>query len=133
MIDQGAIEWFSCYPSCSATQALLNIIAFARQKGYFSSPAAIKNSDGKTIVTQFGMEAYNIDWTTIESHNTDLEWIFENAGAFTNQLYHRRLWMAVAEKPAAAGIRRTGLHAVLSADRQPAPIQEELGFHLEGF
>ena len=85
MIDQGAIEWFSCYPSCSATQALLNIIAFARSHGYFSSPAAIKNSDGKTIVTQFGMEAYNINWATIESQNSDLEWIFENAGAFTNQ------------------------------------------------
>ncbi len=85
MIDQGAVKWYSCYPSCSATQALLNIIAFARQQGYFSSSAAIKNTDGKTIVTQFGMEAYNIDWTTIENQNTDLEWIFENAGAFTDQ------------------------------------------------
>ncbi len=84
MIDQGAIEWFSCYPNCSATQALLNIIAFARQKGYFSSPVAIRNTDGKTIVTQFGMEAYNINWTTIENQNPDLEWVFENAGAFTN-------------------------------------------------
>ncbi len=84
MIDQGAIEWFSCYPNCSATQALLNIISYARGKGYFSSPAAIRNSDGKTIVTQFGMEAYNINWTTIKNQNTDLEWIFENAGAFTN-------------------------------------------------
>ncbi len=84
MIDQGAVEWFSCYPTCSATQALLNLISFARQQGYFSSPAAIRNSDGKTIVTQFGMEAYNVNWTTIESQNPDLEWIFENAGAFTN-------------------------------------------------
>jgi hypothetical protein len=85
MIDQGSIEWFSCYPSCSATQALLNIISYARKQGYFSSPAAIKNSDGKVIVLQFGMEAYDINWTTIEKDNTDLEWIFENAGAFTNQ------------------------------------------------
>jgi hypothetical protein len=84
MIDQGAIEWFSCYPTCSATQAVLNLISFARQQGYFSSPAAIRNSDGKTIVTQFGMESYNVNWSTIESQNTDLEWIFENAGAFTN-------------------------------------------------
>ena len=82
MIDQGAIEWFSCYPNCSATQALLNIIAFARQQGYFSSQAAIRNSDGKVIVSQFGMEAYNINWTTIENQNTDLDWVFENAGAF---------------------------------------------------
>jgi Bacterial Ig domain len=85
MIDQGAIEWFSCYPNCSATTAVLDLIAFARQQGYFSSSAAIRNSDGKTIVTQFGMEAYNINWATIESQNPDLEWIFENAGAFTNQ------------------------------------------------
>jgi hypothetical protein len=84
MIDQGAIKWFSCYPSCSATQALLNTIAFARQQGYFSSPAAIRNSDGKIIVTQFGMEAYSINWTTIRQQNPDLEWIFENAGAFGN-------------------------------------------------
>jgi len=85
MIDEGAVKWFSCYPSCSATQALLNLISFARQQGYFSSPAAIHNSDGKTIVTQFGMEAYSINWTTIEHDNPDLEWIFENAGAFSNQ------------------------------------------------
>ena len=84
MIDQGAIEWHSCYPTCSATQALLNIIAFARQQGYFSSHAAIHNSDGKVIVLQFGMEAYSINWTTIQNQNTDLEWIFENAGGFTN-------------------------------------------------
>jgi len=30
------------------------------------------------------MEAYSINWSTIESQNPDLEWIFENAGAFTN-------------------------------------------------
>ncbi len=84
MIDQGAIEWYSCYPSCSATQALLNTIAYARSKGYFSSHMAIKNADGKTIVTQFGMEAYNINWTTIRNANSDLEWIFENAGSFTS-------------------------------------------------
>ena len=64
---------------------MLNIISYARKQGYFSSPAAIKNSDGKVIVLQFGMEAYDINWTTIENQNTDLEWIFENAGAFTNQ------------------------------------------------
>ena len=85
MIDQGAIEWFSCYPNCSATQALLDIITFARQKGYFSSSAAIRTSDGKAVVSQFGMEAYSINWSTIESQNPDLEWDFENAGAFTNQ------------------------------------------------
>lgn len=85
MIDQGAIEWFSCYPTCSATEALLNIISYAPGQGYFISPAAIRNSDGKVIVLQFGMEAYNINWTTIETQNTDLDWIFENAGAFTNQ------------------------------------------------
>jgi hypothetical protein len=84
MIDQGAIRWFSCYPNCTATQALLNLIAFARQQGYFSSIAAVRNSDGKVLVTQFGMEAYSINWSTIESQNPDLEWIFENASAFTN-------------------------------------------------
>ena len=84
MIDEGAIKWFSCYPSCSATQALLNTIAYARQKGYFSSPAAIRNSDGKIVVSQFGMEAYNINWRTIENENSDLDWVFENAGAFGN-------------------------------------------------
>ena len=84
MIDQGAIEWFSCYPTCSATQALLNLITYARQQGYFSSHMAMKNSDGKTIVTQFGMESYNINWTTIRNANSDLEWIFENAGSFTS-------------------------------------------------
>ncbi len=84
MIDQGAIEWHSCYPGCSATTALLNILAFARQQGYFSSPAGIRDSSGKAIVTQFGMEAYNINWTAIESANPDLHWVFENAGSFTN-------------------------------------------------
>ena len=132
MIDQGAIQWFSCYPGCSATQALQNTIAFARQKGYFSSPAAIRNSDGQTIVTQFGMEAYNINWTSIESNNTDLEWVFENAGGFGNQLHSRRVRMAIAKVSAAAGLRRSGLHTVLPADCQPAPVEEELGVDLEG-
>jgi hypothetical protein len=85
MIDQGALQWFSCYPGCSATQALLNTISFARSKGYFSSPAVVRDNDGKAIVTQFGMEAYNINWTTIKSANTDLDWAFENAGSFGNQ------------------------------------------------
>ena len=133
MIDQGAIEWFSCYPSCSATQAVLNLIAFARQKGYFSSPAAIRNSNGKTIVTQFGMENYNINWTTIENNNTDLEWIFENAGAFSNGYTIGAYGWLSPKDPLQPGLRRAGLHAILLADRQPAPIQEELGFHLEGF
>jgi hypothetical protein len=84
MIDQGAVKWHSCYPSCSPTQALLNVIAFARQQGYFSSPAAIRDSNGRALVTQFGMEAFSINWTTIESANSDLHWVFENAGAFTN-------------------------------------------------
>ncbi len=84
--DRSGRAWsgFPAIPTCSATQALLNVIAFARQKGYFSSPAAIHNSDGKVVVSQFGMEAYNINWTTIENQNSDLDWIFENAGAFGN-------------------------------------------------
>jgi hypothetical protein len=84
MIDQGALKWHSCYPSCSATQALLNTISYARQQGYFSSTAAIRDGSGKTVVTQFGLEAYKIDWPTILSANNDLHWIFENAGGFTN-------------------------------------------------
>ena len=84
MIDQGAIKWHSCYSSCSATQALLNLISYARSQGYFSSHMAMKSTDGKTIVTQFGLEAYSINWNTIRSANTDLEWIFRNAGAFTS-------------------------------------------------
>lgn len=84
MIDQGAIKWHSCYPSCSATQALLDTITYARSLGYFSSPAAMKDGSGKTIVTQFGMEFYSVDWPTILSANSDLHWIFENAGAFTD-------------------------------------------------
>lgn len=83
MIDVGAIKWHSCYPHCSATQALMNTIAFARQQGYFSSPAAMR-SNGKVLVTQFGLEAYPIIWSRITAANPDLEWIFENAGAFTN-------------------------------------------------
>ncbi len=84
MIDQGAIEWHSCYPSCSATQALLNTIGFARQQGYFSSLSALRDTAGKTLVTQFGLERYDIDWKAILSANSDLRWVFENAGGFTN-------------------------------------------------
>ena len=127
MIDQGALEWFSCYPTCSATQALLNVIAFARQKGYFSSPAAIHNSDGKTVVTQFGMEAYNINWSTIQNQNSDLEWIFENAGAFGNGYTVGAYGWLSPKNPQQNGIRRPRLHSVFPADRQASIPARTIG------
>ena len=84
MIDQGAVKWHSCYPNCSATTALLNIISYARQQGFFSSSAAIRDESGKTLVTQFGMEAYSINWDSVIAASPDLHWIFRNAGAFSD-------------------------------------------------
>lgn len=84
MIDRGAIDWHSCYPNCSATQALLNTIDFARAQGYFSSSAAIQDSNGKVMVTQFGLEFFKIDWQAVRSANPDLVWTFENASGFGN-------------------------------------------------
>ena len=84
MIDQGAVKWHSCYPGCGATTALLNLIADARNEGFFSSPAAIRY-DSKTVVEQFGLEAYAIDWSQVTRANPDLMWVFENASGFHSQ------------------------------------------------
>lgn len=83
MIDQGGIKWHSCYPTCSATQALLNTLTYARSQGYFSDPH-YQRLGGAAIVHDFGLLAYPINWATIKAANPDLAWVFESQGAYTN-------------------------------------------------
>jgi len=72
------------------------------------------------------MEAYNINWTTIKNQNTDLEWIFENAGAFGNgNTIGAYGWLSPrirCSRDMKGWITRN-----ISADRQPTSFEEKLG------
>jgi len=83
MIDQGSIKWHSCYPTCSATQALLNTISYARTTGYFSDPH-YQLLNAKPIVHEFALSMYPIDWPTIMKANPDLQFLWESQGSYTN-------------------------------------------------
>ena len=63
MIDQGAIEWYSC-SGCSPQQALIGELQYI-ERTYFPSPAYMK-IDGKPMVTNFNVSlSYpSINWET---------------------------------------------------------------------
>jgi hypothetical protein len=86
MIDQGAIEWYSC-PGCSPQQALVNDLQYI-EKTYFSSPAYM-TIEGRPVVTDFNVSlSYpSVDWNAANaSLSTRPVYIFENNNGFTAPL-----------------------------------------------
>jgi hypothetical protein len=86
MIDQGAIEWYSC-PGCSPQQALVNDLQYI-EKTYFSSPAYM-TIEGRPVVTNFNVSlSYpSVDWNAANaSLSTHPVYIFENNNGFTAPL-----------------------------------------------
>ena len=86
MIDQGAIEWYSC-KSCSPQQALVNDLQYM-EKTYFPSPAYM-TINGQPMVTNFNVSlSYpSVDWNAANAalsvHPT---YIFQNNNGFTQTL-----------------------------------------------
>ncbi|MGA8505243.1 MAG: hypothetical protein WB762_06505 [Candidatus Sulfotelmatobacter sp.] len=86
MIDQGAIEWYSCQ-GCSPQQALVNDLQYI-EKTYFSSPAYM-TIQGQPVVTNFNVSlSYpSVDWNAANaSLSTHPAYIFQNNNGFTAPL-----------------------------------------------
>ena len=85
MIDQGAIEWYSC-SGCSPQQALVNDLQYIEQT-YFSSPAYMQ-IQGKPVVTNFNVDlSYSVDWNAANAAlSTPPALIFQNNNGFQHVL-----------------------------------------------
>ena len=85
MIDQGAIEWYSC-KGCSPQQALVNELQYMEQT-YFTSKAYMTRQ-GKPVVTNFNVDlSYFVDWNAANaSLGTHPAFIFQNNNGFTHML-----------------------------------------------
>jgi hypothetical protein len=85
MIDQGAIEWYSC-PGCSPQQALVNELQYT-ENSYFSSPAYMTRQ-GQPVVTNFNVDlSYSVDWNAANAAlSTHPVFIFQNNSGFSHTL-----------------------------------------------
>lgn len=91
-IDKGAIEWHSCYPTCSATTAAVNLFTQANT-AFFSSPAMAR-MNGRVMAMEFGMETFTlpsgmptgwnvIDWSAVQSAVPNLAMFHRNLGGYS--------------------------------------------------
>lgn len=85
MIDQGAIQWYSC-SGCSPQQALVEDLQYI-EKTYFSSPAYMTRN-GQPVVTNFNVDlSYSVDWSAANAAlSTHPLFIFQNNNGFTHTL-----------------------------------------------
>jgi len=85
MIDQGAIEWYSC-PGCSPQQALVNELQYMEHT-YFPSPAYMTRQ-GQPVVTNFNVDlSYSVDWNAANAAlSTHPTFIFQNNNGFSHTL-----------------------------------------------
>ena len=85
MIDQGAIEWYSC-PGCSPQQALVNELQYM-ENTYFSSPAYMTRQ-GQPVVTNFNVDlSYSVDWNAANAAlSTHPMFVFQNNNGFSHTL-----------------------------------------------
>ena len=85
MVDQGAIEWYSC-SGCTPQQALVSDLQYLEQT-YFPS-AAYLTLQGKPVVTNFGIDdSYTIDWNAVQSTLSNKPvFLFQNNSGFTHVL-----------------------------------------------
>lgn len=85
MVDQGAIQWFSC-PGCNPQQALTADMQYVEQT-YFTSPAYM-TMQGRPMVTDFAIDnSYSIDWNALNAAmSTHPLFIFQNNSGFSHVL-----------------------------------------------
>ena len=84
MIDKGAIQWGSCYPSCTATQALINLTTYVANT-YFSSPSYLR-INGRPVLTNFDIDgSYSVDWNAVAAATPGNPiFLFQNNSGFTH-------------------------------------------------
>src|SRR6202789_4087465 len=86
MIDQGAIEWYSCH-GCSPQQALLNELQYI-ERTYFPSPAYMR-INGQPLVTNFNvsLSSPSVNWDAANAAmSTHPTFIFQNNNGFSQAL-----------------------------------------------
>ncbi len=85
MIDQGAIEWYSC-SGCSPQQALVSDLQYIEHT-YFPSPAYL-TLQGQPVVTNFNVDlSYSVDWNAAAAAvSAPPAFIFQNNSGFSHVL-----------------------------------------------
>jgi hypothetical protein len=85
MIDQGAIQWYSC-PGCNPQQALVDDLQYA-ESNYFTSPAYMR-IEGQPVITNFNVDlSYSVDWNAATAKlSTHPFYIFQNNSGFNHVL-----------------------------------------------
>ena len=85
MIDQGAIEWYSC-SGCTPQQALVDDLQYIQQT-YFPS-SAYMTLQGKPVVTNFNVDLfYSVDWdAAITNLSMQPAFLFQNNNGFSHVL-----------------------------------------------
>jgi hypothetical protein len=85
MVDQGAIEWYSC-TGCSPQQALVTDLQYI-QSTYFTSPAYM-TIQGQPVVTNFNIDlSYTVDWNAANAAlSTHPLFLFQNNDGFSHTL-----------------------------------------------
>ncbi len=83
-IEHGGVRWYSCYPTCDATTAVIQLAKTVSQT-FFASPAYVR-ANGRPVLMEFGMEnlAQPVDWkrVQVEVPGNPL-WIHRNPGGFS--------------------------------------------------
>lgn len=67
-IEHGAVLWDSCYPTCDATTAFINLANSVAQT-FYSSPAYVQIG-GRPVLVEFNMAAFTIDWNQVAASVT---------------------------------------------------------------
>src|SRR5580704_11373642 len=85
MVDQGAIEWYSC-SGCSPQQALIADLQYI-ESTYFPSPAYM-TIQGQPVVTNFNIDlSYTVDWDAANAAlSTHPLFLFQNNNGFSHTL-----------------------------------------------
>lgn len=86
MVDQGAIEWYSC-PGCSPQQAFVSELQYI-ERTYFPSPAYM-NIQGRPVVTNFNVDlSYpSVDFNAANAAlSTHPLFLFQNNSGFSHTL-----------------------------------------------
>ncbi len=66
-VEHGAVQWNSCYPGCSSTTAVIQLLTRVASD-FFGSPAYFRIG-GRPVVREFAMETLNgaVDWNAVQA------------------------------------------------------------------
>jgi len=93
-IDVGAVRWHSCYPTCNATTAAVNLFT-TMGNTFFSSPSYARNAANRPMAMEFGFETISlpsgypsgwnvVDWNAVQSQVPgNMALLHRNLGGFS--------------------------------------------------